>query len=704
MAAPFLSGPTLLVNTTAAADQFQPSVANMADGRMVVVWADDSLGLGNVADCGVRMQIFNADGSFARSEVLVSTALTGDQFQPAVITLADGGFVIAWTDASHSGNDASGYGIRAQRFNAAGNPVGAAISVATTTAGDQSEPGMTALEDGRFVVVWTDHSQTGGDMASTDLRAQVFNADASRSGAEFLVNTMRINDQSDATVTALDDGRFVVCWTDDSQRPSAGLFDDLSGLSLRLQAFTATGTRSGPEILVNTTVTGDQFQPAIITLANGNFVVCWTDASALPGASFMDLRAQVFATSGARLGDEFIVNTRLDVTHDAPALAALADGRFVAVWSEDGTALTGQLFDADGRHSGAEFRVSPTVGAASQTYLAPCITALADGRFAVAWTDATVPDGDGSGASIRSQMFDPRETAVRLNGSLANDHFIGTLFGDDLAGWFGNDTLAGSGGDDRLQGGNGLDQLSGGKGNDQVLGGEGHDKLYGGAGSDGLEGAAGNDYLHGGTGADALTGGLGNDIYLVDLPADLVIEMAGEGTDRVQSDTISIDLALYANVEGAMLTGTLSLDLTGSTGANALTGNAGDNQLSGGGGNDKINGGAGADRISGGLGRDILTGGTGADIFVFATAADAGDGTNRDFIADFESGTDLVDLSGFMAGSGFIGAAAFGGQAAQLRYDPATGLLTGDTNGDMVVDFSIRLAVNLTLAADDFVL
>jgi hypothetical protein len=55
---------------------------------------------------------------------------------------------------------------------------------------------------------------------------------------------------------------------------------------------------------------------------------------------------------------------------------------------------------------------------------------------------------------------------------------------------------------------------------------------------------------------------------------------------------------------------------------------------------DMIAGGAGDDMIVGGGDDDMLTGGAGADVFVYETAAD-GD----DVIADFEDGTDLVDLS-----------------------------------------------------------
>src|SRR4051812_33206736 len=78
--------------------------------------------------------------------------------------------------------------------------------------GDQSSGVVKALADGRFVVVWNDDSGTLGDASGDALHAQIFNADGSKSGAEFLVNTTTMDNQEDATITALADGRFMVAW------------------------------------------------------------------------------------------------------------------------------------------------------------------------------------------------------------------------------------------------------------------------------------------------------------------------------------------------------------------------------------------------------------------------------------------------------------------------------------------------------------
>jgi len=68
-----------------------------------------------------------------------------------------------------------------------------------------------------------------------------------------------------------------------------------------------------------------------------------------------------------------------------------------------------------------------------------------------------------------------------------------------------------------------------------------------------------------------------------------------------------------------------------------------------------------------------------------------------------------IDANGTLAGNGafsFIGTAAFGGTAGQLRISAAGAdlLVSGDVNGDRKADFVIRLENVASLAAGDFVL
>ncbi len=118
-----------------------------------------------------------------------------------------------------------------------------------------------------------------------------------------------------------------------------------------------------------------------------------------------------------------------------------------------------------------------------------------------------------------------------------------------------------------------------------------------------IEGTSGNNTLNGGTGVDTLTGGDGNDTYVVDNSADVIVELAGQGIDTVQS---AVAYVLSGNFENLTLTGSAAITGTGDGNGNAIAGNLGVNHLDGGDGNDTLNGGGGADTLTGGVDDDVF--------------------------------------------------------------------------------------------------
>ena len=276
------------------------------------------------------------------------------------------------------------------------------------------------------------------------------------------------------------------------------------------------------------------------------------------------------------------------------------------------------------------------------------------------------------------------------------DELTGTAGDDNINGLAGNDTIMGLGGNDWLDGGADVDTLYGSTGNDvyvvdnigdqtHELSNEGYDTvlahtnwtlsadieqlyllgaathgignagnnylignelnnfLYGGDGGDRLDGGAGNDWLQGNGqfagdngGLDLLIGGTGDDTYVVEA-GDTAQESAGEGYDVVLAYA---DWTLGANFEQLNLYGSAYYG-AGNSGNNLLIGNNIANNLQGMDGNDTIRGSGGA---------DSLWGGTGADVFVYQSASDSNLAAT-DFIQDFQTGVDKIDLRALRTGS-----------------------------------------------------
>jgi Ca2+-binding RTX toxin-like protein len=230
-------------------------------------------------------------------------------------------------------------------------------------------------------------------------------------------------------------------------------------------------------------------------------------------------------------------------------------------------------------------------------------------------------------ASITHALTNANVENLTLIGS-ANINATGNAGNNVLVGNAGNNTLSGAAGNDSLDGGAGADTLNGGIGNDSYwidnagdlvneLAGEGTDTVFssvsyvlsstvenltltgsadidatGNDGANVIVGNSGNNNIKGGSGADTMSGGVGNDNYIVGNAGDVVIELADEGIDTVES---SVSYALGANVENLTLIGNDTLSATGNALNNVLVGTGAANLIDGGAGADTMRGGSGGD-------------------------------------------------------------------------------------------------------------
>lgn len=321
--------------------------------------------------------------------------------------------------------------------------------------------------------------------------------------------------------------------------------------------------------------------------------------------------------------------------------------------------------------------------------------------------------------------------AIAATGNASANYITGGVNGDTLEGMDGDDTLGGEAGDDTLNGGNGSDRLFGGTGADSMNGGDGNDRLV-------VDNAG--DTAIGGTGIDTvqfiasgLTYTLAADVEIVSNQSGGNITLTMNALGNTFGGSAGVDTVLLGN-GGDSAYGRAGDDgLSGEGGNDYLYGDVGQDLLDGGSGNDFLYGGAdndvlqggigvdtlygegGADTIVGGGGLDQSFGGAGADIFTYSAVSDTGATTaTADRIRDFsQAQSDRIDLSAIDAITGgsndafsFIGTAAFGNVAGQLRFQQISGAtyVQGDIDGNGVADFMIRIDGLHTLTGGDFLL
>jgi len=550
------------VNTTTVGEQSFASAALLPNGNYLVAFTDNK-----AAAYEIRARLFGADGlaivngvTGNSNDFQVNTTTALDQTYSAAAGLPGGGFVVAFQDFSGSDNN-----IRARIFTAGGTPLGADFAVNTSTDYTQERPNVVGLAGGGFVVVYGDYSNNfNGNLA--DVRARLFAADGTplvngvtNNTNDFLVHASVGGNQLFPAVAALANGNFVVTYTDNSTFTV--------NADIRARIFSANGSPAGAEFTVNTTTASDQQQSAIAALTNGGFVVVFSDASDLTPGYGREVRARVFDASGTAINvngstNDFVVNVTHTGFQGTPSVAAAPDGGFLVTW-QDGNGATdgvGQAI-AGQLYDGAGNRVGTQFVVnqkALDSQAEPCAIALGDGRILVTWHDDNT-----------SKTGDSTPYAVR---SIIIDPREGIVTGTSSADLlYGNDFLS--------------DQMSGAAGNDTLLGLGGNDTLDGGGDDDTLEGGLGNDVMNGGEGTDTAS--------YANATAGVKVKLAtlgSQNTGGAGSDTLSS----FEN-------------LIGSNFADTLTGDGNDNELFGGAGDDSLVGGAGIDTMDGGEGNDTYT-------------------------------------------------------------------------------------------------
>ncbi|OON63748.1 hypothetical protein B0920_10460 [Massilia sp. KIM] len=194
-------GPEQVYGTLGSA--FSPALA--AKGASYVVsWGEINDGNVYLAQNGGPVILASGDG-YAAS---IGTAAP----LPELSVLKDGSMVVAWDSYL---NSPFGFGVSDiffQRFDAAGNRLGAMAQANLDSGGGRYDVSVTALSDGGFALAWQSQS---GDFDGNGIFGRRFGADGSAIDArEFAINESRAGDQASPVLSALANGGFATAWID----------------------------------------------------------------------------------------------------------------------------------------------------------------------------------------------------------------------------------------------------------------------------------------------------------------------------------------------------------------------------------------------------------------------------------------------------------------------------------------------------------
>jgi Ca2+-binding RTX toxin-like protein len=636
-----------IVNTTTTGNQSDPDIIQLANGNILVSWTtDDAGGLGSPNGTETFAQIFDPLGNKIGAEIRLNQASTsGDEQNADLAALPGGGFIVVYHDLDNPATvPPGGSNIRLQEYDANGI-IGSANALVVNDAGAGADPNfrnpVVAVSSATSVLIVYEQV-TGG---SSDLVGKIYNPTTNTYGAQFNILT-EANSMGDADITVLTNGNYVITgnrsFTDNAieyrifdsaganvlsatyvtgtnanaENDSEATVTALTGggfviawtnidadTDVEFRVYNAAGTQTASGFAGPSGNADNNNESKVIALADGTFVIAW-DNDATFGVEVMH-----FSATGVQLGNTFVVSA-----NNAESISGigLGDGRFALVWDVNGGEISMEILDTRDtpNNPGVYTPDQWVVGTVGDDVFTPAanaeITHGGDG-------DDTITESGGT----RAYYGDDGRDTILVNSPINADLHDGGLDNDTID-WIANSEV---GSIFDLQAGTAtsvsllveqmlnFENLNGTDNRDNILGTSGVNILNGNNGDDTIEGRGGADVINGGVGFDfaSYLGAGGGVTARLDPYSAL-------NTGEAAGDT-------YTGIEGLIGSQFSDFLLVGDATGNYIAALDGDDYIAGEGGDDSLRGDTGNDQIWGGTGADAIDGGSGYDIARYDFAA-----------------------------------------------------------------------------------
>jgi hypothetical protein len=369
----------ILINTSTTGDQDQAAVAGFRGTQFVAVWADRGSG-------DIKGQMLGVNGDKTSGEFLVNVpAEPGTKRQLPAVVECGLGFAVAWIEQGPGAQPQ----VKLRTFDQ-DTLSGPETQVSTAAVEPSIRPAVARLADGGFVVVWADKRQ------DQRIRAQRFGFEGTKSGAELRANTVAGLHRV-PMVAGLTNGNVVIGWRARLPGP----------LLVHFQLFDAKGPL-GDEQTTNLDVT----EATMTALDSGQFVIAHV-RNALDGETRLDTtvaHASVFEASGASANIRFAATDEQRILSSWPTLAPLAGGRFLLAWTQvsadniaAGTHVKAKIFSPTQGQVGQATQCDTSTGSQRFSLCAAATRGPGGETAFAAWTDDSRTGGDTSSRAVRGR-------------------------------------------------------------------------------------------------------------------------------------------------------------------------------------------------------------------------------------------------------------------------------------------------------------
>ncbi len=305
-----------LVNTTTANAQQNPAVAMDSAGNYMVVWESD----GQDGDgYGIYAQIYNADHTVRVAPYQINSTITGDQRFPDVAWEPTVGyFTVVWQSSENY--NAQGWDCYRRLYDVDGTAITTASRLNSTTAGDQMHPKVDGGND-LFVATWS-HEVSDQEFR---IDGRYFNGSGVNLAAVQTIAETAGTHINHPDVGVSEQNMYVYTWQEEGT--------DGDGEGVYASVYDASHTLITGSMLVNTTTSGNQEEPAVVTDSLGNFVISWSSFG--QDGDHFGIYAQRYDNTGATLGLETQVATTTAGAQGHSSMTRTREGKVIFSWTDD---------------------------------------------------------------------------------------------------------------------------------------------------------------------------------------------------------------------------------------------------------------------------------------------------------------------------------------------------------------------------------